>query len=76
MSLTAIRLPDDLGHKLEEVAKHLQRSKSYLIRKAIEEYLDDCVDYEIALGRMRDKNDKIITSEEMKKRLEGKRLEK
>jgi len=70
MSLTAIRLPDTLGHRLEEVAKHLQRSKSYLIRKAIEEYLNDYVDYEIALGRMRDKNDKIITSEEMRKRLE------
>ena len=72
MNLTALRLPDELLHRVEQIAKHLQRNKSYVIRKAIEEFINDHVDYEIALGRLNDKNDKIISSKEMRKRLVGK----
>lgn len=76
MTMTAIRLPEELGQRLEDAAKHLQRSKSYLIRRAIEEYLSDYVDYEIALGRLRDKNDRIISGGEMGRLLSGKRRAK
>lgn len=70
MSLTALRIPEDLGRKVDAVAKRLQRSKSYVIRRAIEEYINDSIDYEIALGRLNDKNDKIISSKEMRKLIE------
>ena len=40
--------------------------------KAIEEYLDDQVDYQIALERLNDKNDPIISAKEMKKLLNAK----
>lgn len=70
MSLTALRLPDTLNHKIDRVAKQIQRSKSYVIRQAVEEYLNDVNDYETALGRLHDKNDKIISSKEMRKLVE------
>jgi len=36
----------------------------------LEQYLDEYADYQIALDRLRDKQDKIITSEDLRKELE------
>ncbi len=65
----SIRLPEDLSKALRELAKTTERSKSYLICKAIESYMADYADYQIALDRLRDKDDPIISGSEMKKRL-------
>jgi RHH-type rel operon transcriptional repressor/antitoxin RelB len=65
----SVRLPDEIVHELEELASALERSKTYLIRKAIEAYLEEYGDYLVALERMRDKDDGIISSEEMRERL-------
>jgi len=40
-----------------------------LINKALEEYLEEYEDYLAAVGRLNDKDDKIITIKEMRKRL-------
>jgi predicted DNA-binding protein len=40
-----------------------------LIRKAIESYLAEQADYQIALDRMLDKDDEIISGSELRKRL-------
>ena len=66
----AVRLPDDILHKLEKIAKQLSRTKSYIIRKAIEIYVKDHADYQIALDRLNDKDDEIISSKDMRKLLE------
>ncbi len=63
------RLPDELYKKIVAVSNEMQQPKSVLVRKALEIYMDDYVDYQIALGRLNDKDDKIITSKEMRKRL-------
>lgn len=39
MSITSIRLTDDIDKPLESLAKKLDRSKNYLINQAIKEYL-------------------------------------
>jgi RHH-type rel operon transcriptional repressor/antitoxin RelB len=65
----SLRLPDDIHEQLEDVAEDTDRSKSYLIKKAIEQYLEEYADYQLALDRLNDKDDEIISSKEMRKRL-------
>ncbi len=65
----SVRLPKDLADELEEVAELLDRPKTYVVRKALKEYLDEYADYLIALERLRDKDDETISAEEMRERL-------
>jgi predicted DNA-binding protein len=55
-----------LVEQLDELAVSLERSRAYLVKKAMEMYLSEYADYIIALERLRDKDDDIISSEEMK----------
>jgi RHH-type transcriptional regulator, rel operon repressor / antitoxin RelB len=43
--------------------------KAYIMKKALESYLDEYSDYLIALERLHDKDDRVISSQEMRKRL-------
>ena len=67
----SIRLSDEINGKLENLANLTDRSKSYFVKKAIEHYLEEYADYQIALDRLNDKDDKIISSKEMRKLLES-----
>lgn len=70
MKLVALRLPEELIDELETCSKQLNRSKSFIIRKSVEKYLEDYIDYQIALDRLNDKDDEIISSTEMRKLVE------
>jgi predicted DNA-binding protein len=61
-----VRVPDNLADQLDELAVSLERSRAYLVKKAMEMYLSEYADYLIALERLRDKDDDIISSQEMK----------
>ena len=50
--MMTIRLPDNLEKRLSQLAEETHRTKSYYVRQAVEEYLDDQEDYLIALSRM------------------------
>jgi RHH-type rel operon transcriptional repressor/antitoxin RelB len=63
----SIRLPDHIAEKLEYLSNEIHRNKTYIIKSALEKYLDEYADYQIALDRLRDKDDKIVTSNEMRK---------
>jgi predicted DNA-binding protein len=65
-----VRLPDNLVDQLDELAVSLERSRAYLVKKAMELYLSEYADYLFALERLRDKDDDIISSQEMKKLLD------
>ncbi len=65
----SIRIPEELAEELEGIAKETDRPRSYIIQKAIESYVEDLADLQIALDRLRDKNDPIITNAEMRKSL-------
>jgi len=57
----SVRLPDDVSEKLGRLAKSLDRSKTYIITKALKEYLEEYEDYLIALNRLNDKDDRVIS---------------
>ena len=61
-----VRVPDNLVDQLDELAVSLERSRAYLVKKAMEMYLSEYAEYLIALERLRDKDDDIISSQEMK----------
>ena len=63
------RLPDDVARGLEDLAAAIERPKSYVMRKAIEEYLREYADYLIALERLNDKDDAIVSDAKMRKLL-------
>lgn len=65
----ALRLPDGLAKDLDAVARTTDRSKTYHIVKALELYLAEQADYRVALDRLRDKDDEVISSAAMRKRL-------
>ena len=65
----SIRLPDELAEHLKGIAKETDRPRSYIIQKAIEVYLEDYSDLQVALDRLRDKSDVVITSKELRKSL-------
>lgn len=65
----SVRLPDEVAKALEELAKATERPKTFLIRKALESYLAEYADYQIALDRLRNKDDAVISGAELRKRL-------
>ena len=65
----SVRLPDETAKALEELAHTTERSKTSLILKALEAYLADYAEYQIALDRLRDKDDPVISAADLRKRL-------
>ena len=68
-SAISLRLPAELAQVLEALAKSMDRPKTYLIRKAIEAYLAEYADYQLALDRLHNKDDAILSPAELRKRL-------
>jgi RHH-type rel operon transcriptional repressor/antitoxin RelB len=65
--MVAVRLPKELNERLERVANETHRSKSYYIRKALEQYLEDKEDYLLAVARLEENNPRISLDEALKK---------
>ena len=63
----SIRLPDDLARHLGAIAKETERPFSFLIKKALEAYLEDYADLQVALDRLHDKKDPKVSSQQMRK---------
>jgi len=74
MTTINARIPEELDKSLASLAHTLDRSKSYIINKALESYirehLEDLEDAEIALASMNDPNRKLYTSEEVEAKLQ------
>ena len=68
-SSVSVRLADKTAKALNELSKATDRPRTYFIEKALESYLAEHADYQVALDRMRDKDDPIISSAEMRKRI-------
>ena len=65
----SVRLPDKTARALDKLANATARSRTYLIVRALETYLADHADYQIALNRLRDKDDRVISSGELRRHL-------
>lgn len=63
----SVRLPDRTARALEELARVTDRPKTYFIEKALQNYLAEHADYQVALDRLRDKDDPIVSSAELRK---------
>jgi RHH-type rel operon transcriptional repressor/antitoxin RelB len=65
----SVRLPEKTAKALDELAETTERSRTYLILKALEAYLAEYADYQVALDRLRDKDDPVISGRELRRRL-------
>jgi RHH-type transcriptional regulator, rel operon repressor / antitoxin RelB len=65
----SVRLPQDLAEHLNSIAKETDRSRSYIIQKALESYINDYADLQVALDRLHDTADPVISSKELRKSL-------
>ena len=65
----SVRLPKVLAEQLDAVAKETERPRSYIIQKAIESYIEDYADLQVALDRLHDRADPIISGKELRKSL-------
>lgn len=62
----SVRLPENLATQLDGIAKETERSRSFIIQKALESYIEDFADLQIALDRLHDKSDVVISGKEMR----------
>jgi RHH-type rel operon transcriptional repressor/antitoxin RelB len=65
----SVRLPKKLADHLDSIAKETERSRSYIIQKALESYIEDYADLQIALDRLHDRTDPVISGKELRKSL-------
>lgn len=65
----SIRLPDVLAKELTHIADETERSRSFHIQKALESYVEDFADVQIALDRLRDQKDPVVSGRDMRKAL-------
>ncbi|OGP93259.1 MAG: DNA-binding protein [Deltaproteobacteria bacterium RBG_16_54_18] len=65
----SVRLPKGLAEQLDTVAKETERPRSYIIQKALESYIEDYADLQVALDRLHDKTDPVVSGKELRKSL-------
>jgi RHH-type rel operon transcriptional repressor/antitoxin RelB len=65
----SVRLSDRTARALEKLSKMTDRPKTYFIEKALDSYLAEHADYQVALDRLRDKDDPVVSSAELRKRI-------
>jgi predicted transcriptional regulator len=69
MTSFSIDLADDTATALREIAEETEETPDTLIRRAVEELVADYIDGRIAMQRLADPTDPMISSEELRRRL-------
>ena len=65
----SVRLPRELAEQLDAIAKETERPRSYIIQKALESYIEDFADLQVALDRLHDGTDPAVSGKELRKSL-------
>ncbi len=65
----SVRLPPDLADQLDRIAKETERSKSFIIQRALEAYMEEFADLQIAWDRHHDLSDPLESPTELRKSL-------
>jgi len=65
----SVRIPDDLASRLDELAKATKRTKSSFIIEALERFLEEREELEIALSRLRDPGAEWVDHEDVRDEL-------
>jgi len=68
--MISVRLDQKLEKELEEIAKITNRPKSFFIKEALKEYLEDIKDILEAKERISDPKREMITLDELKRELD------
>ena len=63
------RVPDDLAKALDEAAAELKRSRTDIVRQALECYLEDLDDLSVALERLHDPDDPVLDWDQVRHEL-------
>ena len=66
----SVRISEPLAKERDEVAKSTERSRSFHIQQALKSYLKEQADLQIALDRLQDSTDPVVSMEDMKKSLD------
>lgn len=66
--MLAVRLPDELEARLQALAERTGRSRSFYVRQAVLEHLDDLEGYRLAVERLAEKLP-TVPLEEVERRL-------
>ena len=69
MSQITARLPDELVASLDIAATELRRTRAEVVRQAIEYYLEDFEDLNLALHALRDPADAVLDWDVVKNEL-------
>jgi RHH-type rel operon transcriptional repressor/antitoxin RelB len=65
----SIRVPEELAKELEQIAAETERPRSFHVQKAIETYVREVADLQIALDRLRDQSDPAVSPRDLRKSL-------
>ena len=74
MNTLCIRLPEEIDNRLNHLASQTGRAKTYYVREALNQYLEDMEDTYIALYRL-ERPEKSIPLEEVIKEFEKNNVE-
>ena len=67
--MLSVRLSKEMEERITRLAKSTQRPKSFFIKEALANYLDDMEDYHDVLKRQNDENRNLISLEELENAL-------
>lgn len=68
--MLTVRLPDSVEARLAKLAKETGRTKSYYVKEALDNYLEDLEDIYLAdqvMERLRRGEEGVVSAEEMEK---------
>ncbi|MCX5971926.1 MAG: ribbon-helix-helix domain-containing protein [Coprothermobacterota bacterium] len=65
----SVWLPPGLADQLDRIAKETERSKSFVIQKALEAYMEEFADLQIAWDRLHDLSDTLASPAKLRKSL-------
>jgi len=63
MQTITAKIPEEVYARLERLASKIDRKKSYLVRQALERFIEDQEDYLVALARLSKKRKRIPLAE-------------
>jgi len=70
MVTQSVRIPEELAERLSKLAAATRRSKSSFIVEALETYLAEREDLEVALARFRDPEAEWVDHDEVRRELD------
>ena len=70
MATQSVRIPDEMADRLDALARATRRSKSSFILEALEAWLEEREELEIALARFRDPATEWVDHEDVRRELD------